>query len=128
MFTSFVTAFLVIMMTQLIWESLFPYPVGLDSTQPESVTHWMSSLSSKAYIILGVSHVLAIFLAGFISALVAGSSRMTVGIVTILCVFIFVVTYLFTYNFPTWFVVTDTALSAIGGFGGVVLGSQRMMS
>lgn len=128
MFTSFVTAFLVIIMTQLIWESLFPFPAGLDTTQEESVMYWMSTLPSKAYIIIGLSHVLAIFLSGFISALVAGSSRMTVGVITVFCVFIFIVTYLFTYDLPTWFVVTDTALSAIGGFAGVILGSQRMMS
>lgn len=128
MVTAFITAFLIVMMTQLIWESLFPYPIALDTEDQQSVTYWMSNLPNNAYIIIGISHILAIFVAGFISALVAGTSRMTVGIITVFMAFVVVVTYLFTYNFPTWFVATDTALTAIGGFGGVVLGSKRVVS
>ncbi len=126
-FTAFVAAFLILLMTQLIWESMFPFPVALDIDDVISLTDWMSNLPTKAYIIIGVSHVLAIFFAGFISALVAGRSRMTVGIITVFIAFVGVIIYLFTYNFPTWFVATDTALTAIIGFGGVVLGSQSVV-
>ncbi len=126
-FTAFVAGFLILLMTQLIWDSIFPYPVTLDIDNDEAVASWMSNLPDKAYVIIGVSHIVAIFFVGFISALVAGKVRMIIGIISWLAAFVGVIVYLFTYNFPTWFVATDTALTAIIGFGGVVLGSQSVV-
>jgi hypothetical protein len=124
-FTALVTAVLIIIMAQMIREGLYPQPITLDFDDKESIIKWMSGLPSKAFIIIAISHGLAAFAAGLISSLVTGQSRMTIGMITISVIFIPVMIYLFTYYFPVWFVITDTVVTAILGFTGVIIGSSR---
>ncbi|MBK9258011.1 MAG: hypothetical protein IPM42_21375 [Saprospiraceae bacterium] len=65
---------------------------------------------------------------GFISSLTSGSNRMVNGIISACVIFVMVLIYLFTYYFPTWFVLTDTIATSLLGFAGVVTGSQRIVS
>jgi hypothetical protein len=88
----------------------------------------MSNLPNTAFIIVAISHGLAAFISGLISSLVSGQSRMAIGVITISIIFIAVMVYLFTYNFPVWFVVTDTVVTALLGFMGVVVGSARYVN
>jgi hypothetical protein len=60
--------------------------------------------------------------------LVAGSFRLTFGLIAFCSIFIPVMIYLFTYHFPVWFVITDTVITAILGFVGAVTGSARYVS
>lgn len=124
-FTALVTAVLIIIMAQMIREGLYPQPISINLDDKESMINWISKLPSKAFIIIAISHGLASFAAGLISSLVAGSSRMTVGMISISVIFIAVMIYLFTYYFPVWFVITDTVVTAVLGFVGVVIGSSR---
>jgi hypothetical protein len=124
-FTALVTAVLIIIMAQMIREGLYPQPISLNFDDKESLIKWVPKLPSKAFIIIAISHGLASFAAGLISSLVAGSSRMTVGMIAISIIFIAVMIYLFTYYFPVWFVITDTVVTAVLGFVGVIIGSSR---
>lgn len=116
---------LIIIMAQMIREGLYPQPLNIDFDDKDSIIKWMSKLPSKAFIIIAISHGLSSFAAGLISSLVSGKSRMTVGMITISVIFIAVMMYLFTYYFPVWFVITDTVVTAVLGFTGVVIGSGR---
>lgn len=127
-FTALVTAVLIIIMAQMIREGLYPQPISIDFDNKDSVIKWMSELPSKAFIIIAISHGVGAFAAGLISSLVAGQSRMTTGMISISVIFIAVMMYLFTYYFPVWFVITDTVVTAILGFVGVVIGSGRYES
>lgn len=127
-FTSLVTAGLIIVMAQMISEGLFPPPSSLDFTNKAAMTLWMNELPDQAYMIVAISHGIGIFAAGLISSLVAGSTRMTIGMITISIIFIIVMIFLFTYHFPVWFVVTDTVVTAILGFVGVLVGSTRYVN
>ena len=112
----------------MISEGLYPQPGNLDLTNPNSLTDWMNTLPTKVYIIIAISHGLAAFAAGLISSLVAGVSRFAFGLITFCGIFIPVMIYLFTYYFPVWFVLTDTTVTAILGFVGVITGSARYVS
>ncbi len=127
-FTSLVTAGLIIIMAQMIREGLFPAPQGIDFSDKQAVSAWMTSLPSEFYITIAISHGLGSFAAGLISSLVSGTSRMTVGMVSFCIVFTLVISYLFKYYFPVWFVLTDTVVTFLLGFLGVIIGSARHVS
>lgn len=112
----------------MLRDGLYPFPLELNRNDKATMIAWMSSLPNKAFIIVAISHGLAAFIAGLISSLVAGQSRTITGMITISVIFIAVMIYLFTYYFPVWFVVTDTVLTAVLGFAGVMTGSTRYVN
>jgi len=116
---------MIIFMAQMIRSGLYPPPLNMDFADSLKMTEWMSTWSNKAYIVVAISHGLAAFAAGLISSLVVSKWRMTTGIIAISIIFIPVMVYLFTYHFPSWFVVADTCITAILGFVGVLIGSSR---
>jgi hypothetical protein len=127
-FTSLVTAVLIIFIAQMLRDGLYPFPLELNREDKSTVINWMSALPNKAFIIVAISHGLAAFTSGLISSLVAGQNRTITGMITISIIFIAVMIYLFTYYFPVWFVVTDTVVTAVLGFAGVMLGSTRYVN
>ena len=127
-FTGLVTAILIVFMAQMIREGMYPQPVIPDDADADFLKRWMSQLPTKAFVVIAISHGLASFAAGLISSLTAGIYRMTFGMIAMMIVFIGVMIYLFSYNFPGWFVITDTIVTAIIGFSGVVIGSARYIS
>ncbi|MBC7885286.1 MAG: hypothetical protein H7X99_07410 [Saprospiraceae bacterium] len=126
--TALITAILIIFMAQMIRDGIYPQPSGLNFDSNNELRAWMETLPDKAFIIIGISHGLASFSAGLISSLTAGFSRMTFGIISVSIIFIPVMIYLFTYHFPVWFVVTDTFITALFGFVGVMIGSARYVN
>ncbi|MFZ1705513.1 MAG: hypothetical protein WAT79_14285 [Saprospiraceae bacterium] len=122
------TAFLIIVMAQMIKEGLYPTPPDLNFEDTSKVDEWFSSLPSKAFLIIAISHALGSFSAGLISSLVSGLNRYIFGLISVCVIFVTVIIFLFTYNFPTWFVITDTVATAILGFFGVILGGSRYNS
>ena len=127
-FTALVTAILIIFMAQMLRDGLYPIPLDINHDDQIAISSWMSNLPNTAFIIVAISHGLAAFVSGLISSLVSGQSRMAIGVITISIIFIAVMVYLFTYNFPVWFVVTDTVVTALLGFMGVVMGSARYVN
>ncbi|MBK9253857.1 MAG: hypothetical protein IPM42_00060 [Saprospiraceae bacterium] len=123
-----VVAVLIIFMALMIREGLYPQPRDLDYSNKIQVSDWMDALPTTVFWIAAISHGLAAFCAGFISSLTSGSNRMVNGIISACVIFVMVLIYLFTYYFPTWFVLTDTIATSLLGFAGVVTGSQRIVS
>lgn len=115
-------------MAQMIREGLYPQPLEQYYGSSAGLTNWTIILPDKAFIIIAISHGLAAFAAGLISSLVSGTSRMTFGMISLSIIFIAVMIYLFSYYFPAWFVITDTVVTAILGFTGVLIGSARYVS
>ncbi len=109
----------------MIEDGLYPQPLSLAVSGTDALSTWYNNLPNQAFIIIAISHGLAAFASGLISSLVVGTSRMTSGMITITIVFVYVMIYLFTYFFPTWFVITDTVITAVSGFTGVLIGSAR---
>jgi hypothetical protein len=124
-FTGLVTSGLVIIMAQMINEGIFPLPPEIDTSNKMSLGVWMSGLPAKYYLIVSISHAIGAFAAGLISSLVNDSGRMAAGMTALTILFVLVMVYLFTYDFPVWFVITDTVATAILGFTGVIIGSAR---
>lgn len=122
------TAYLIIVMANMIKEGLYPTPMDLDFNQKTLVEAWFSTLPAKAFMITAISHALASFSAGFISSLVSGQNRYIFGMISVAIIFVTAIIYLFTYKFPTWFVITDTLATAVLGFLGVILGGSRYSS
>lgn len=113
-------------MAQMIWDGLYSIPMHSYLKGTTELEKEMANLDNGAYLVIGISHALAVFAAGFISSLVVGTSRMTTGMVAIITVFIYVVTFLFSMSFPVWFVVTNTVVTAVIGFMGVLAGSRNI--
>ncbi|MBK9735783.1 MAG: hypothetical protein IPO92_12765 [Saprospiraceae bacterium] len=126
--TALIAALLIIFMAQMIREGLYPQPEGLDYSDRIAAIKWMASLPTKAFIIIAISHGLASFAAGLISSLTVDVNRMAIGMVTASVIFIPVMVYLFTYSFPVWFVITDTIVTVLLGFIGVITGSARYVN
>lgn len=123
------TAVLIIIMAQMIKEGLYPTPRTLDMKDKAAVELWFETLPNMAFWIITISHGLAGFSSGLISSLVSsGQLRAVYGLISASIVFIMVVIFLFTYYFPTWFVITDTTITAVLCFSGVVLGSNRSIA
>lgn len=112
----------------MLRDGLYPFPLELNRDDQAAMVSWMSSLPNKAFVIVAISHGLAAFISGLISSLVSGQNRTATGMITISIIFIAVMIYLFTYYFPVWFVVTDTVLTAVLGFAGVMVGSARYVN
>jgi hypothetical protein len=127
-FTSLVTAGLIIIMAQMIREGLFPTPQDLDFTNNLAVSDWMSAMPANFFLTIALSHGLGAFAAGLISSLVMERNRMSTGMISFSVVFIMVMVYLFKYYFPVWFVITDTVVTAVLGFAGAMVGSSRHVS
>jgi hypothetical protein len=122
------TAYLIIVMANMIKEGLYPTPMNLDFDNKEQVEAWFTTLPPKAFLITAISHALASFSAGLISSLVSGISRYIFGLVSVSVIFVTTIIFLFTYNFPTWFVISATVATAVLGFIGVILGGSRYTS
>lgn len=124
-FTGLVTSGLVIIMAQMINEGIFPLPPEIDTSNKMTLGVWMSGLPAKYYLIVAISHAIGAFAAGLISSLVNDFGRMAAGMTALTILFVLVMVYLFTYDFPVWFVITDTVATVILGFTGVIIGSSR---
>ena len=105
---------------------IFTFSENIDLKNKTEKIAWTSSLPDNAFIIIAISHGIGSFAAGLIAGLVAGRSRMSTGMISMSIIFMAVMIYLFTYNFPVWFVITDTVATAILGFAGAVIGSSRV--
>lgn len=119
------TAYLIIVMANMIKEGLYPTPVELDFSNKQQVEAWFDTLPAKAFLITAISHALSAFSAGFISSLVSGVSRYIFGLISVTVIFVTAIIYLLSYNFPAWFVISDTLATAVLGFFGVILGGSR---
>lgn len=119
------TAYLIIVMANMIKEGLYPTPMELDFSNRQQVEAWFETLPPKSFLITAIGHALAAFSAGFISSLVSGTSRFIFGLISVTVIFVTTIIFLFTYNFPVWFVITDTLATAVLGFFGVILGGSR---
>ncbi|MBK8621746.1 MAG: hypothetical protein IPN79_08275 [Saprospiraceae bacterium] len=122
------TAFLIIVMANMIREGLYPTPDDLDFSDKNKVEAWFATLPPKSFIITAIGYALAAFSSGFISSLVSGINRFIFGLISVSVVFVTGVIFLFTYNYPTWFVISDIVAMAILGFIGVILGGSRYNS
>jgi hypothetical protein len=115
-------------MANMIREGLYPTPVDLDFSDKNKVEAWFETLPPKSFIITAIGYALAAFSSGFISSLVSGINRFIFGLISVSVVFVTGVIFLFTYNYPTWFVISDIVAMAILGFIGVILGGSRYNS
>ena len=124
-FTGLVTSGLLIIMAQMISEGIFPLPPDIDTSDKVLLGEWMGGLPPQYFLILAISHATGAFAAGLISSLVNENGRMAAGMTAFIILFVLVMIFLFTYDFPVWFVITDTVATAILGFTGVIIGSAR---
>jgi len=127
-FTALATAGLIVLMAQMIREGIFPPPPGLNFSDPKAVAAWMVELPASAFVIIAISHAIAAFSAGLISSLVSTKRRILTGFIAVLLLFGIVIFYLFNHQFPAWFVITDTIVTAVLGAIGVFTGSARYVN
>jgi hypothetical protein len=125
MITALTTAVLIIFMAQFIREGIFPFPTGMDSTDRNDIILWMKKMPTKGYVILAVSHALAMFSASFITSLTVGRRRMTLGVTSMCVILIPVIFYAYIHKLPMMFIAIDTCSMIIVGFIGALIGSNR---
>jgi len=80
-----------------------------------------------AFIIVIVSHVVAVFLTGMIASLISRKDRFTVGIIAALLLFAFILVENFTFEYPKIYMMVDVLLTAVFGFAGASFGRNRIV-
>lgn len=104
---------------------LYPIPESVENGNLEAMNLFIAGLSDGAFIIKASTHIIACFASGLVASIVSKPYKYQAGVVAAVMVFMLVVFRDFRYLYPSAYVVFDLALSAIAGFAGVLLGSNR---
>lgn len=104
---------------------LNPIPDSVETGNLDAMNAFIGTLRDGAYIIKAFTHIIVCFSSGLVASLVSKPYKFQAGIITALLAFMLVVFRDFRYVYPSAYVVTDLALSAIAGFIGVMIGGNR---
>lgn len=104
---------------------LYPIPESVENGNHDAMNLFIASLADGAFIIKAATHIVACFASGLVASIVSKPYKYQAGVIAAVLVFMLVVFRDFRYLYPSAYVVCDLALSAIAGFIGVLLGSNR---
>ena len=115
---------LVIVIIRMMIRTMFPASEVLESGVEDLDTYY-SSLPERAYLLLGLSHIFAAFLASLITSLISNNNRFSNGVITGTIVFVVITVFNFTFDYPSLFLMLDTLFSAVAAFAGASFGQGR---
>lgn len=121
------TGMIVILLVRTMSLAKYPFPSNLDWKNILDRNQYIASLPDAAFVIIIASHLIGAFLAGLISSLVSRKDRFTVGIVSVLLIFVFVLIVNFTHEYPKIYMMIDVLLTAVAGFFGAAFGKKRVV-
>lgn len=103
----------------------WPFPADLDWLDNTHRNEYIATLPDSAFWIVIASHVFGAFFAGLIASLVTRKDRFTSGIIAVTILFVMVLIYNFTHEYPGWFLMLDVLLTAVAGFAAASFGRTR---
>lgn len=121
---SFIGGLLVLLLGMIIFSTLYPYPVDLDTQNKASMTSFLQDLPNKAYAIKILINTIAVFCATLLAALIS-KSRGKLGIIGWM---IFVGLLIFRdvrMEYPQLYYIIGLTLNMLGGIAGLKLGSGK---
>lgn len=121
------TGLIIILLLRTMSLAKYPFPEQLDWLDNMHRNEYISSLPDAAFWIVICSHLISAFIAGLLASLISRKDRFTVGIVAALCLFTFVLVANFYHDYPVWYLMIDTLVTAIAGFAGAAFGRQRVV-
>lgn len=114
-----------IFLALIIHTSLYPYPAGFEQSNPGEMQAFITKLPTRAFIIKIIFNALACFGAGLVGALVDKKYKFQSGGLAFLLMLSLIVFRDFRFEYPTFYVVSSLACSAVAGFVGVILGGSK---
>ena len=123
-----IAGLLIFFVGMLIFRSLYPYPLDIDMSSRVSYEAFLSSLPTKAYITLIVIHSLSIFASGLVASIINSRTRLQAGVIAALPFLTYFIVQNFSYDYPTYYVVSDITSMILVGFAAVTYGGTRVVS
>ncbi len=116
---------MIILVIRVIAVAYYQFPDTLTWSDPEDMNTFVSSLPDGAFILLIASHVVGTFLATLIASLISTKDRFTNGVICGSLMFVLVLVFNFTFDFPVLYLMIDTLLTAVAAFAGASFGQGR---
>ena len=116
---------MVILIIRVVVLTYYEFPEELTWSNPEDMNTYVNSLPDGAFALLIGSHIVGAFLSSLIASLISIKTRFTDGIIAGTIVFVVIVVFNFTFDFPVLYLMIDTLLSAVAAFGGAAFGQAR---
>ncbi len=117
--------FMIILIIRVVVLSYYEFPDELTWFNPEDMNTYVESLPDGAFILLIASHIVGAFLTSLIASLISINARFADGIIAGTIIFVFIVVFNFTFDFPVLYLMIDTLLSAVAAFAGASFGQGR---
>ena len=108
-----IIAITLVIVVQMIGNSMFPVPPGTDFDDPASVRAMMESISPMALVMVIVSYVLGTFGGGLLASLIARETPMLFAAVIGAFVMLGAVLNLYAISHPLWFSVSAIVSIAV---------------
>ena len=116
---------MIILIIRVVALAYYGFPEDLTWSDPEDMATYLKSLPDGAFILLISSHIVGAFLTSLIASLISIKTRFADGIIAGTIIFVFIVVFNFTFDFPVLYLMIDTLLSAVAAFAGASFGQGR---
>ena len=107
-----VTAFLLIAAFQMVGHSIWPPPIGMDPTKPESIEAFMPLIPVGAMLFVALAHLMGGLIGSLVGYFVAKRNRIP-GLIILGLVFAGSAANLMMISHPIWFMALDLGLIII---------------
>lgn len=116
---------MIILIIRVVALAYYEFPDDLTWSVKEDMNTYVDSLPDSAFILLISSHIVGAFLTSLIASLISIKTRFSDGIIAGTIVFVTILVFNFTFDFPKLYLMIDILLSAIAAFAGAVFGQGR---
>lgn len=116
---------MIILIIRVVALSYYEFPEELTWSNPEDMNTYVESLPDGAFILLISSHIVGAFLTSLLASLISVKTRFADGIIAGAIIFVFIIVFNFTFEFPVLYLMIDTLLSAVAAFAGASFGQGR---
>jgi len=116
---------IIILIIRVVVLSYYEFPEELTWSNPDDMNTYVESLPDGAFIMLISSHIVGAFLTSLIASLISIKTRFADGIIAGAIIFVIIIVFNFTFEFPVLYLMIDTLLSAVAAFAGASFGQGR---
>lgn len=124
MVTGLALGVLVILLIELVGQSIFPLPMGMDTNDPQALRDATAAASPLAWLFVALAWGAGAFVGAWITARITGEGGGAVGVVTVVLLVTSVYNMAVLPN-PLWFWVLGVAALLLGAWWGSKVGGGQ---
>jgi len=102
-----IAAVVIILLVQMIVNSLYPLPTGIKQDDIEKIRAIYLNMPLAAYLLLLLAYILGSFVGGLTAALISHSGKQYLAMIIGIILLLMAVVNLFKYPHPVWFTVAS---------------------